>query len=145
MRRAALSALILLAPVAAGAACVDVPATSDWVPVGGEGVILDVHAVGTWTAEDGVLAPVGPGGHDRSVSAGEGARIVPPYPLGALVIANGERRVWDYETLRRTALGAMMAGQGFAPGLLYARINDTPSGLGDNAGAITLCIEIAAE
>jgi len=126
------------------AACVDVAATGDWVEIPVSGPIVEVYAVGRWTAEDGTLDYVGPEGHDASLGARDGTRIAPPYAYGALLIASAERRVWDYESLKRASLGAMLAGQAMQPGPLFARINDTPDGLADNAGTVTLCIETAS-
>lgn len=141
MRAAALAALLALAALPAAAACVDIDATEDWVALEIEGAVLDVYAAGQWTADAGRLRPVGPAGHPADAEAADGVRLAPPYALGALILANGERRVWDYRTLQRAALGALVSGQPFVPGNLYARINDTAGGLGDNAGSVTLCIE----
>jgi hypothetical protein len=135
--------LAALLPGAAAAACVAVPVTENRVAVPGTGPILDVRAAGRWTAEAGAPRRVGPGGHPGGAAPDGAALIAPPCGLGALIVANAARRVWDHESLRRGALGALLAGAPLEPGPLRARIDDAPGGLGGNAGAVTLGIERA--
>ncbi len=138
MIRAAVLALAL-AGGSAAADCVEVPARSDWVALPSDGPILDAYAAGSWSA-GAELGRVGARGYAEA----EAPRVAEVYPLGALLIASAAKRVWSYADFSRTVMGAMLAGRPFAPGPLYARINDAPDGLADNSGSITLCLEIGA-
>ncbi len=138
--RALILLLALLVAHPAAAACVDIRADGDWRALPGSGPILDAYAAGTWAV--GERRRVGPGGYPNG---GEAPRIAEAYPLGALLIANQARRVWSYRDFGRTVMGALLAGSRFAPGPLYARINHTPGADAGNSGAITLCLERAAD
>ena len=142
MRLAAILGVLALSALPAGAACVELDARADWTEVHGHGALLDVHATGLWTA-DPALRAVGPLGHPAGTG---GARVVPRYRFGALLIASEARRVWSYRDFQRMVAGALLAGQAFDPGRLYARINDGTDAvaLADNAGSVTLCLEPAA-
>lgn len=136
-------ALCLLAlPAAARDVCMEVGADEGWqYKIFPPGRLLDGYSRGGWSVDDRAYARVGPEGHrgeaGRRLMPFDAYRFDGRYPFGTLLVRIGEQWLdWDgfVDRLRTRNIRTSKSS------LIEFRINDRDDALGDNGGALTVCI-----